>query len=280
MNDLQKLQQIDLQTLKEFIKICDKNNLRYMALGGTMLGAVRHQGFIPWDDDIDIGMPREDYEKFINCCHKELPDNYQIRNFKNDEIYKYYITRILDMNYPIIEIRNKDVEKNTYISIDIFPLDGLPKNTLLKKIHEFKVMWHRAKMSIGYIDTIDKNRERPFFEKLIISIITRVPIDKLIDPNKEKYKIDSLLKKYDFNESYYFSNLMGAYRTKEVFPKNYIGNYSNYLFEDIEIKGVENYSGYLKDMYGDYMTIPSEENISRKTHFEFCENFVDASEHK
>lgn len=269
MNDLKKLQEIDLETFKQFKLICENNKLRYIALGGTMLGAIRHKGFIPWDDDIDIGMPRKDYDLFINKYYKELPQNYHIRNYKTDEKYRYYITRVLNGDYPIVEVRNKNIEPFTFISIDIFPLDGLPGNVFLRKIHEKRVMWHRAKMSLGYYSTIDKLRKRNFLENFIIFIFSSIKIEKFIDSHKEKEKIDKILKKYDFDKSLYFSNLMGAYRTKEVFPKSYFGEIQEYEFEDTKINGLEKYDFYLKDMYGKYMNEPSVEDIQSKQHFTF-----------
>lgn len=268
MDNFKKIQAIDLETFKKFKIVCESHNLRYIALGGTMLGAVRHNGFIPWDDDIDIGMPRKDYELFINKIYKELPDNYQIRNYKTDINYRYYITRILDLRHPIVETRNKNIEANTYVSIDIFPLDGLPSNYLVRKFHEFKIMLHRAKMSLAYFNTIDQNRKRNNGEKFLISILTRIPVYKIFNPQKEKGKIDKLLQKYDFDKSSYFCNLMGAYRTKEVFPKSYYGKIKEYDFENTKINGVEKYDSYLKDMYGDYMSIPNSEEIDNKLHFE------------
>ena len=80
MENIERLHQIDIEIVKEVVKICDKHNLLYYMIGGTMLGAIRHKGFIPWDDDVDLGMPREDYEEFLKIASKELPDYLKIVN--------------------------------------------------------------------------------------------------------------------------------------------------------------------------------------------------------
>ncbi|HFI0816809.1 TPA: phosphorylcholine transferase LicD, partial [Streptococcus suis] len=102
MNSLHK---VDIEIVKEVIDVCKKYDLTYYALGGTMLGAIRHKGFIPWDDDIDLGMPRKDYEKFLKVAPRHLSDKLKVVNYKNTPEYHYYITRILDTTTQVIEER-------------------------------------------------------------------------------------------------------------------------------------------------------------------------------
>lgn len=149
--NIEELQKINLKTLEHVLKIIDKYNLKYYMLGGTMLGAIRHKGFIPWDDDIDIGLPRKDYEKFLEVAINELPDNYKVINFKTDKDYHYYITRVQNINTKLVEIRFKHENKYTHASIDIFPLDGFPNSKLRRDIHFFKILYRRAKMSLQNI---------------------------------------------------------------------------------------------------------------------------------
>lgn len=270
MSNIDKLHQVDLNIAKEVVKLLDRHGLKYYMLGGTMLGAIRHKGFIPWDDDIDFGMPRNDYEKFLEIAQKELPEYLKVVNYRNDPNYHYYITRILDLDTKVIELRiGNENEKYTHASIDIFPIDGTPNNKLLRKIYFFRVMYHRALMSLCYKDSIDRARKRGFFERLLLSIAERVPVEKLTTPYKQKYKIDRLMRKYPVESSEYIGNLMGAYRTREIVPKSFYGEGKYYPFESIQLRGLEKYDEYLTYTYGDYRKLPPEE--SRKIHFEIVE---------
>lgn len=265
MESVEKIHQVDLDIVKHVVAICEKYNLKYFMLGGTMLGSIRHRGFIPWDDDIDLGMPRRDYERFLEVCEAELPAHLQVVNYKNTPTYQYYITRIQDTNVKVIEDRIGNDAKNTFASIDIFPIDGTPNNSLLRKIYFFRVLTHRALMSLHYKDSIDRKRKRGFVERIFLSIMEKIPFERIIDPYKEKEKIDKLLSSQNIETSNYIGNIMGAYRTREIVPKEWYGKGTKYPFEDIELVGLDNYEDYLTFTYGDYMQLPPEE--SRKTHF-------------
>ncbi|MDT2905194.1 LicD family protein [Lactococcus lactis] len=265
MVELNPLHKVDLEIVKEVIKICNENELSYYALGGTMLGAIRHKGFIPWDDDIDLGMPRKDYEKFLEIAPSVLSTHLKVVNYKNTPEYHYYITRVLDTTTKVIEDRIGNDDKYTNASIDIFPIDGTPNNPILRKIYYFRVMYHRALMALCYKDSIDRKRKRSFVERVLLATLEIIPIEKITTPFKQKDKIDRLLSKQDIEKSEYIGNIMGAYRTREIVPKVWYGNGTKYKFEDIELVGLDNYNEYLKITYGDYMKLPPEDN--RKTHF-------------
>ncbi len=269
MKNIDKLHTINLEIVKEVVRICEKYNLTYYMSGGTLLGAIRHKGFIPWDDDIDLAMPRDDYETFIQVCTKELPASYLLVNFKTDSKYQYYITRIKDINTKVIEERIGNNSKYTNASIDIFPLDGSPNNILLRKIYFFRVMSHRAIMSLCYKDSIDRQRRRNMIEKTFLFLMEIIPIEKIFDPYKQKCRIDKIMRKYKVEHSQNIGCLMGAYRTKQMVPKKFFGNGQYYKFEDIELNGPKMYDEYLKQMYGKYMELPPVP--SRKTHFKIVE---------
>ena len=269
MANMDLLHQVDIDIVKEVLRICEKYDLQYYMLGGTMLGAIRHKGFIPWDDDIDLGMKRDDYELFLEVAPQELSSHLKLVNYRTDPNYMYYITRILDTQTKVIEERIGNENKYTHASIDIFPIDGTPNNRLLRKIYYFRVMYHRALMSLCYKDSIDRKRRRSKKEKLLLWIMEHIPVEKLTTPYKQKCKIDKLLRKQKVEGSQYIGNIMGAYRTREIVPAEYYGEGALYPFEDIQLRGLSMYHEYLTYTYGDYMQLPPEGH--RKTHFKIIE---------
>ena len=268
MSNIDLLHQIDLEIVKEVVSLCEKYGLKYYMLGGTMLGAIRHNGFIPWDDDIDLGLFRDDYEKFLEVA-SELPNHLKIVNYRNTPTYQYYITRVLDIETKVIEERIGNDNKYTNVSIDIFPIDGTPNNKILRKIYFFRVLYHRALMSLCYKDSIDRKRSRSGAEKILLWTMKRIPIERMTSPYRQKAIIDKLLRKQTINGSKYIGNIMGAYRTKEIVPAEFFGEGKMYQFEDIELRGMEKAEEYLKWTYGNYMELPPEDK--RKTHFKLLE---------
>lgn len=269
MTNMDLLHQVDLDIVKEVVAICNKHGFTYYMLGGTMLGAIRHKGFIPWDDDIDLGIPRKDYDRFLEIAPKELSAHLRMVNYHTDPEYHYYITRILDMETKVEEERIGNENRYTNASIDIFPVDGTPNNKLLRKIYFFRVLYHRALMSLCYKDSIDRKRPRETAEKALLWIMERLPIEKMTTPYKQKEKIDKLLRKQKIEGAKYIGNIMGAYRTKEIVPTEFYGKGKMYPFEDIELRGMDMADEYLKWTYGDYMQLPPQDK--RKTHFKILE---------
>lgn len=264
-----RLHEVDIAILKEFTALCNRHGLIYYMLGGTMLGAIRHKGFIPWDDDIDLGMPRAHYEKFLKVAPQELSENLRIVNYKTDPNYHYYITRIQDIDTKVVETRYEKSCEYTHVSIDIFPLDGTPNNFFRRKVYSYTLMAHRAMMSLHYKDGIDPDRKRGTCEKLILRLLTYLPTDKIFNAYEQKEKCDKLLKKYPMDKSFYTGNMMGAYRTRELIPTAWYGTDSFYCFEGMKLRGIKEYDKYLRHLYGDYMQIPPEN--SRKIHFKIIE---------
>ncbi len=267
--DLDIIHAVDYEMLKAVTEIFDKHNLEYFLLAGTLLGAVRHGGFIPWDDDADIGIPRKSYDVFLEKYTKELPDRYKVQHFKTDSSAKYYVTRILDTNVEVREVRDdaEDTAK-TYASIDLFPIDGTPNNKLVRKVFIWRIMFLRMLASISQSNNIDMLRKRNPIEKIMVKIAKTIPFDKLLNRNKIFMRIDKLLKINPVRGSKYVGALMGAYREKELFPGECINGLKKVRFEDTFFSAPDNTDLYLKWLYGDYMKIPNQSEIKRKKHFE------------
>jgi lipopolysaccharide cholinephosphotransferase len=266
---IRELQIAELDILKIVLQIIKDNNLSYFMLGGTLLGAVRHKGFIPWDDDIDIGMPRDDYELFLQKARNLLPPQLQIRSFKDDPSYSQYIIKVENTN--IVLNRDDSIEhKESFLWIDIFPLDGMPSGNIKQKIHKFRLLFKRLLLQYSkFRKGVNTKRSRPLFEKILIfcgHIVTKLLV---LDTNKQLYAVDRLLRKYSYKSSEYIVNFMGAYKFKEMFPKKYYNDGKSYQFEDIELCGPIEYDKILSQMYGKYMEFPPEnERFSHSISFD------------
>lgn len=123
---LKKLQKVQTEILEDYIKVCEKYNLTYFMLGGTGIGVVRHQGFIPWDDDIDVAMPREDYDRFMEVMESELGDKYKILTPLVDKNYACNVTHLQKKGTKFVPYTSRKMKCDLCIDIDIFPLDHMP----------------------------------------------------------------------------------------------------------------------------------------------------------
>ena len=260
-------QKTSLKLLKIFANICQKYNLRYYIGGGTMLGAVRHKGFIPWDDDVDIDMPREDYKKFLNIYKKELKEHPEC------DVYSFYtnnsifpVARLVDKSIKVKKTEGIISDYITPIWLDIVPVDGLPDNVILRKLHLLKLsiikeFYHMSVIKYGGVTTNENKREkRPWYKKLAVWAGINFPLEKIFKYNTWIRIYDKELSKYSFYESKLVGTLMSQHGKKSIFPAEWYGKGTKYQFEDIEVIGVDNYDAWLTQLYGDYMKIPDEKN--------------------
>jgi len=260
---VRNLQLLELNILKEVKDICDKNNLKYYLLGGTLLGSVRHKGFIPWDDDIDICMPREDYEKFLEIAPIQLKKSYKLSNYKNNKDYILYFSKVTN---SLIKLKSKEKKYEEIVPawIDIFPLDGMPNNILIRKIHQFNFFIKKTMLTLSNFNEININTiNTSILKKIFFWLEKYIEFSKFINSKRQLDKIDILLKKYPYENSKYVCNFMGAYKFKEMFSKKLYDDSSTYIFEDIEVVAPRDYDFYLTQLYGDYMKLPPENERNR-----------------
>lgn len=256
MNDLQICQ---LNILKQFIRVCEKYNLRYFLVGGSCLGAIRHQGFIPWDDDIDVGMPREDYEKYITLQKEYEGTNYFIQTYKTDPCYIYNYAKLRDSGTTYIENIYKNHRINHGVWIDIFPIDAmgeklLPRNKYAKRV---KFVWFNVFLS--YLPALRRKiHKQTFFKDILLNIVAI--LFYIFDINHYRNKrVDKYVKKYNSKDCKMYGNHFGINIKKEAMEKEIFFEYTKVKFEDIFANVPVQYDKYLTYLYGDYMKLPPKE---------------------
>lgn len=262
---LKKLHSIEKEILEHFVALCEKYHLTYYIIGGTLIGAVRHHGFIPWDDDIDIAMPRESYIRLINIMH-HLDDSVLAMNyFEDDPTLYYYPIKIVHQQYFIKEARSKNGKAHPWI--DILPLDGAPNSQIGMKIFKMKMFYYKSLLGLHYVNNL-RDIKRSRSEKIMIAFGRITHIGKLINPTKVKRKIDRTLVSHPLKNSRLAGTCMGAYFFHEFVPQEYFGHGSKVIFENIEVSAPEQVDKYLTHMYGDYMKLPPvEKRVSHKVEF-------------
>lgn len=253
---LSEIKDIELNILKAFHEYCVKNGLQYSLCGGSLLGAIRHKGFIPWDDDIDVFMPRPDYEKFRSLCSgKCLGKNYYIADWKISEhktekpFMHYPFLKIIDLNTMV---NAKDVSKKYYtgVWIDVFPVDGLPESDRkTRKIYK-KIWFLRQFFSMHYCEKIVA---KGVLQKIVK--IPFLPIAKLMDGIKICKKLDTLSQTYDYDSSEFVGGIINGYGPQEKILKTDMES-MNVEFEGCAFMGIKGYDVYLTNLYGDYMQLP------------------------
>lgn len=256
---LEELKNVELKLLKSIDSFCNTNGVKYFIHAGSLLGAVRHKGFIPWDDDIDISMSRVDYNRF-----KELTLDancpFGFNCFERDEKYPYVFGKIYDKETLLIE---NDREGNPIgVYIDVFPLDLLPNDkdkavSFVKKCHT--LTW------IQMMASDKKIRRAKTFKRQIIKVFLS-PISKIIGYRYLTSKLNKKVQKYNNIQTQYISNLVSP-NYMHVYEKKWFDSVVRIPFESIEVNAPCGYLELLKNMYGDYMKLPPVEK--QKTHHDF-----------
>ena len=253
---INEMKEKQLKMLIEFDKICKTHNLKYSLCGGTLLGAVRHGGYIPWDDDIDVMMPRPDFEKIMKI---KMKNNYYFQDpmvQEEDIPYIYSYGKMFDRNIKLIEFPNsKNIE--SYLYIDIFPIDGIPVNEkthlkLYNKVHRL-VLLNRM-FEISFYNQKDKTKS--WTKKKFWNFIWKI---RNILPSKFiMKKINKIVHKRNFYYGEKVGSLVAGYGAQENFMKSDF-DLTEMNFEGISFKVIKGYDNYLRALYKNYMELPPKE---------------------
>lgn len=250
-NETRKLQLVILDMAKEILSLCEEYHIPYSLNGGTLLGAVRHKGFIPWDDDLDLCMCRKDYERFLVLCKKKLdPNKYYIQTPDVEKQYGFAFAKIRLLGTEIIEDFSKNVPVQNGIFIDIFPYDNLPEGKLARKL--FLIVNHYYKnldwVKCGYGEDAQKQK----MSYKVIRFLSNFYSMKQIKASRKR-----LIQKYNGSDTKMM--FISDYPT-EIIPHAWMENLKKYQFEDAQFFGMADSKKYLKHTYGaDYMELPPPE---------------------
>ena len=257
-----KIRDIQLNILKEVDTFCKINNIKYSLTYGTLIGAVRHKGYIPWDDDIDIMMPRPDYEKFITQFNLNQT-KFRVLSTSNSKTHPYPYAKVEDTSTVLIEYSN--IKYKIGVNIDVFPIDGMPSNKkqFLKHAQKLK----RYENLLG-IKTIKLSNNRSFFKNMVLLFLIIATI--FISYKKIIVLTERANRKYNYTECEYAMapcyNVSIACQT----PKTIFKEFISVKFENSYYSAIKEYDTYLRVIYGNYLKLPPpEEQVSHHNYEAF-----------
>lgn len=261
LSHLNVAQKAELGILKDVAAFCESQSYAYCALGGTLLGAVRHKGFIPWDDDIDIVMPRPDYDRFVESAEGGLGGNYEIVTYRTcgEEWVPRYFCQVHNRDIRmVLGVANEAEETTPWV--DVFPLDAMPSGKVARTLQKYRLLKMRMDSQIAGFDRIvhQSRVDRPMFEKAIIKFVQVTGYGKKRDQREILAATERTAKKYSYADEEWVVNLFGAYKFREMFPKEWFEDLILLPFEDMEVPCPRRYDDVLTQMYGDYMIVPPE----------------------
>lgn len=255
MDITQQVKNAQLDLMIELDRICKKYEIPYFMIGGTLIGAIRHDGFIPWDDDIDVGMLWEHYDKLRQACEKELDPAYELHDWHTDphSPHPFYKLKIKGTHYH--EEISGDSKMDDGIFIDIFPFDNAPDSNFARKVQSVernvlrKIILVRCGFALGKGSAI---KEAIYKLLRFLSCIRSVPA--------WKRSYEKMRTRYNRTQTRCVANICGAYAyEKECQPREVMTDVTDHVFEGRSFRVPVHYHTYLHDCYGDYMQLPPEE---------------------
>lgn len=256
------LKEAELGLLREFIRICGELNLSYFAVQGTLLGAVRHGGFIPWDDDIDVGMLRDDYECFLEKAPHYLPEYYFLQTFRSDPEHYHCFAKLRDSRTTFIENTAQKLRRmNHGIFIDIFPFDYYPEKKIQARCFEIKKFMLRYRLRSEFYIPQDNVRNVPNILRKILMKTAAVLVPSERAALEESDRLYRSIRPGNL-----LVNNGSPWGKREIVERSWMEQTKPLVFEDLPVSVPIGYDAYLTHVYGDYMQLPPE-NERRPHHY-------------
>ena len=255
---MKKVWEVQMQLMRKLLEVCARHGLKVWIDGGSLLGAVREKGYIPWDDDIDMIMMRPDYDRLIEHAAEWLPEPYEMVCAENDDVYPLPFAKIQDADTTLIERMHLKYLGGIYI--DVFPIDGVPEGAVTRKLHFARYEYYKRVLYLLFRDPYKHGHGPSSWVPLLCRrMYTLAEVQQRISRLLHRYNYDKCRLVADYDDG-----------SKGAMDKKILGTPVPYTFEDTKVMGVSDYDTYLSNKYGDYMTIPKH-SAQRQHNFHYLD---------
>ncbi len=258
--EFERMHELQIEMLKEVDRVCRKHDIKYTIFGGTLLGAIRHKGFIPWDDDADIAMLREEYNKFKSVMHEINPEICYLQDNETDPEYRWGYTKMRKTGTRFVRVGQEHLKCKTGVFIDIFPMDDIPITTPGQIIHDIycfclrKILWSE----------VGKYDEKNFFKKNLFRVLSLIPSDfvfglqkRMADKSRNDTKNLVRLHLFPATGTLYYKH---SIKTRYGMPKEWFLDVVDYDFDGLKLLGSRKYHDVLVYIFNTgYMELPPED---------------------
>ena len=250
---MNELQSSEFDILKVFVGICEKHGLDYYLVCGSALGAVKYGGFIPWDDDVDVALPRKDYDRFVEIAKNELPDNFFLQNYKSDKYFPPIYSKLRNKATAFIEKGSETLDIVHGVYIDVFPLDGHPGGGIAGAIFELKKKIYVAGIAADF------RHDSRLKEILYIPLKLAV---RVLPRGYFAARYEKLVRKYPPESSELWCNYGNSKLKVEYAPREQYGAGADARFEEITVRVPSDSDAYLTQKYGDWRAdLPEDQKV-------------------